>query len=187
MARDELGVDSNKQSPPAVVPGEEGRLTGVSQHLSGRKVQIFMPAQSVMQSATYKTRVWKLKFDTKNTWVNPLMGWTSSSDTTSQLHDLAFETAESAVGFCERQGLAYEVIQPNKKKDFKGLKDYGDNFYTDTIKVGVRERGEKYFDHGENAHTSAWVNLKRTSFGGEQWTDNSWSKYRESVPKREDA
>jgi len=182
MARNEVSGDKTQS---AISRGEEGRLAGNSQFLEGRKATIFMPSKHAMQSASYKTRVWKIQFDSKDTWVNPLMGWTSSSDTLAQVN-LEFESAESAAGFCERQGIEYEIQEPAKKKNFKGEKDYGDNFYTDAIKVGVRAKGENFFDHGENAHTSAWVNLKRTAYGGEMWSDKKWESYRSGVPKRVD-
>jgi len=182
MSREDLGF--NEYNDPAKGKGEEGKLSGVSQHLAGRKVKIYKPSKHAMQSASYKTRMWKLEWDSKGTWVNPLMGWTSSSDTTSQLHDLSFETAEDAAGFCDRQGIAYEIEEPPQEADFKGMKDYGDNFLTDSIKVGLKKQGERFFDHGENAHTSAWVNLKRSQYGKDKWTDDGWSKYRLNVPKR---
>lgn len=184
MSREELGFQGANE--PAASKGEEGKLSGVSQHLEERKVTIYKPSRHAMQSASYKTRMWKLSWDSKPTWVNPLMGWTSSSDTTSQLHDLAFETLEDAVGYCERQGIAFEVEEPPEAADFKGEKDYGLNFLTDAIKVGLRKEGERFFDHGDNAHTSAWVNLKRSKYGNDNWSDDSWSKYRSTVPRRKD-
>lgn len=182
MSREE--VTTFEESPPAASRGEEGKLSGVSQHLENRRVKIYMPAKHAMQSASYKTRVWKLEFDQKETWVNPLMGWTSSSDTTTQLHDLSFESAESAARFCDRQGIAYEIVEPPRNADFKGLKNYGDNFLTDRIKVGIQDQGESFFDHGEDAHTSAWSNVKRNDYEGDTWSDEGWKKYRNDVPKR---
>ena len=39
------------------------------------------------------------------------MGWTSSGDMAQQIR-LRFDTAEEAVAYCERHGIAYQVFAP---------------------------------------------------------------------------
>ena len=54
-------------------------ITGVpEEHVKTRLVRIFIPAKNAMQSGVYGTRRWKIEFDTRERWENPLMGWTSS-------------------------------------------------------------------------------------------------------------
>ena len=44
-----------------------------------------------------------MEFVSKGKWTNPLMGWTSSDDT-SQQYDITFDSQEEAVKFAESQG-----------------------------------------------------------------------------------
>lgn len=54
-------------------------LTGVpEEHIKTRKVRIFVPARNNMQSGVNNTKKWKLEFDTRERWENPLMGWAST-------------------------------------------------------------------------------------------------------------
>lgn len=58
---------------------EIGPITGVpEEHIKTRLVRIFKPAKSAMQSGTNNTHKWKLDFDTRERWENPLMGWSST-------------------------------------------------------------------------------------------------------------
>ena len=60
---------------------------------------------------------------------DPLMGWTSSTDTRAQVQ-LTFDTKEEAVAFAEKHGLAYLVEEPHRLKFWP--KSYADNFLSDT-------------------------------------------------------
>lgn len=54
-------------------------LTGVpEEHIKTRKVHIFVPAKTAMQSGVNSTKKWKMDFDTRERWENPLMGWAST-------------------------------------------------------------------------------------------------------------
>lgn len=54
-------------------------LTGVpEEHIKTRKVRIFVPARNNMQSGVNNTKKWKMEFDTRERWENPLMGWAST-------------------------------------------------------------------------------------------------------------
>uniref|UniRef100_A0A8D1D6G3 NADH dehydrogenase [ubiquinone] iron-sulfur protein 4, mitochondrial n=1 Tax=Sus scrofa TaxID=9823 RepID=A0A8D1D6G3_PIG len=55
-------------------------LTGVpEEHIKTRKVRIFVPARNNMQSGVNNTKKWKMEFDTRERWENPLMGWSSTA------------------------------------------------------------------------------------------------------------
>ena len=88
--------------------------------------RIFKPAKNAMQSGTAKTRDWQLDYEPEQPrTIEPLMGWTSSSDMKQQL-TLRFETREEAVAYCEREGIAYQVIEP--KERVRRQAAYSDNF-----------------------------------------------------------
>ena len=43
-----------------------------------RRCRIFVSARNAMQSGMHNTKKWKVEWDTKERWENPLMGWASS-------------------------------------------------------------------------------------------------------------
>ncbi len=54
-------------------------LSGVPRDIiKERRCRIFVPARNAMQSGTHNTKKWKVEWDTKERWENPLMGWASS-------------------------------------------------------------------------------------------------------------
>jgi hypothetical protein len=57
--------------------------------------------------------------------VEPLMGWTSSADMRQQVR-LQFDSKEEAIAYCEREGIAYRVIEP--KLPARRTIAYADNF-----------------------------------------------------------
>jgi hypothetical protein len=87
--------------------------------------RIYQPAKTAMQSGAARKR-WLLEFEPSEARrIEPLMGWTSSSDMTSQVK-LWFDTEEEAVAYAEREGLAYRIdrAEPVRRR---GL-SYSDNF-----------------------------------------------------------
>jgi hypothetical protein len=88
--------------------------------------RIYRPAKTAMQSGAGKTR-WLLEYDAEAAReVEPLMGWTSSGDMKSQLK-LWFDSAEDAVAYATRNGIAYRVEMHTEVKPRKGM-SYSDNF-----------------------------------------------------------
>src|SRR3954469_11801638 len=70
---------------------------------------IYRPAKSAMTSGGAGTRRWILEFEPQSApFIEPLMGWTGSTDPMAQVR-LAFPTREAAVVYAQRQGLDYEV------------------------------------------------------------------------------
>ena len=78
-----------------------------------------------MQSGLGKIDKWIIEFETKNTGINPLMGWESSSDTLSELR-LEFSTKDLAIKYAKKNKIDFEIIEPKKRKTIK--KSYADNF-----------------------------------------------------------
>ena len=92
------------------------------------KARIFQPAKNAMQSGLAKTHRWHLKFDAAAPrTVEPLMGYTSATDTRQQLN-LTFETKDDAIAYARRHGLDFQVIEPKERK--RVIKSYSANFAT---------------------------------------------------------
>ena len=90
-----------------------------------KKAKIYKPSKTAMQSGLGKLDKWIIEFKTKNTGVNPLMGWESSTDTLSELK-LEFSTKELAIDYAKKNKIKFELIEPQKRKIVK--KSYADNF-----------------------------------------------------------
>lgn len=96
------------------------------------QARIYRPAKTAMQSGRAKTRDWVLRFEPRAARrIDPLMGWTSSSDTGQQVK-LHFPTKEDAVAYCEKHGIDYRVQEPRQRK--VQLKSYADNFRYDAVR-----------------------------------------------------
>ena len=94
------------------------------------RARIYQPARTAMSSGTARTRHWVLEFvPAQARKVDPLMGWTSSADTQSQVR-LRFDTKEAAVDYAEDHGIDAIVMDPNKRKPNIRPGGYGDNFAT---------------------------------------------------------
>ncbi|MCD0419716.1 MAG: ETC complex I subunit [Rhodopseudomonas sp.] len=88
--------------------------------------RIYKPSKNAMQSGTAKTREWQLDYEPETPrTIEPLMGWTSSSDMHQQV-SLHFQTREDAVAYCEREGIPYQIIEP--KEPARRRAAYADNF-----------------------------------------------------------
>ena len=88
--------------------------------------RIYKPSPSATQSGKGATKLWVLVYDPASApQVEPLMGWTSSSDMHRQI-TLRFATRDEAVAYAERNGIAYRV-EEEKPVERKVLA-YSDNF-----------------------------------------------------------
>jgi len=94
------------------------------------RARIFKPARNAMTSGMAKTRKWVLDFaQSSSREVDPLMGWTSSDDTQSQVR-LRFDSKEAALEYAEAHGIEAEVSEPKPRKHNVRPGGYGDNFAT---------------------------------------------------------
>jgi hypothetical protein len=88
--------------------------------------RIYKPAKTAMQSGIARTKEWILEFEPeKPRGIDPLMGWTTSSDMRTQVQ-LEFDTKEEAIAYAERNGLAYVVQDPQPRRPVR--KSYAENF-----------------------------------------------------------
>ena len=88
--------------------------------------RIYKPARNAMQSGKGKSQEWVFEFEqATERGSDPLMGWTSSDDTSTQVV-LKFATREEAEAYAKRKGIAYTVQPESVRKIQK--KSYSDNF-----------------------------------------------------------
>ena len=90
-----------------------------------KKAKIYKPTKTAMQSGTKKFDKWVIEFITDQPGINPLMGWESSTDTSSELK-LEFSSKELAVDYARKNKINFEIIEPKLRKVIK--KSYADNF-----------------------------------------------------------
>ncbi len=91
--------------------------------------RIYKPSKTAMQSGQSNTREWVLEFEPGEAReLEPLMGWTASGDTRRQLR-LYFDTLDEAVAYAKRNGIAYQVSEPQERR--LHIKSYSDNFKYD--------------------------------------------------------
>ena len=93
-----------------------------------KKAKIYIPTKTAMQSGRGKLKKWVLEFVTKDSSINPLMGWESSTDTLGEVI-LKFSSKDQAIEYAKTNDISYTVIEP-KKKEFV-IKSYADNFLKD--------------------------------------------------------
>ncbi|MCB6178234.1 ETC complex I subunit [Rhodobacter sp. Har01] len=95
------------------------------------RARIYQPARTAMQSGTAKAKGWVLEFAQGSAReVDPLMGWTSSTDTQTQVK-LRFETREAALAYAAQKGVEAEVVEPKARKANIRPRGYGENFATE--------------------------------------------------------
>ena len=93
--------------------------------------KLYRPAKTAMSSGTAKSKKWVLEFDkASRREIDPLMGWTGSSDTQSQVR-LSFDSQEDAMAYAEEQGLQVNLQTRQTRAQNIRPNGYADNFATD--------------------------------------------------------
>jgi|TARA_B100000085_G_scaffold6021_1_gene5530 NADH dehydrogenase (ubiquinone) Fe-S protein 4 len=90
-----------------------------------KRAKIYKPSKTAMQSGIKKYDKWVIEFISAQTGINPLMGWESSTDTSSELK-LEFSSKDLAVEYAKKNKIKFEVVEPKSRKIIK--KSYADNF-----------------------------------------------------------
>ncbi|MEC7762585.1 MAG: ETC complex I subunit [Pseudomonadota bacterium] len=99
------------------------------------RARIYKPARNAMTSGQARTKQWVLDFaQDEAREIDPLMGWTSSSDTQSQVR-IRFDTKEAALDYAKEKGIDAVVMEPHKRKANIRPGGYGDNFATNRRQV----------------------------------------------------
>ena len=92
--------------------------------------RIFRPSRTAMSSGNARTRKWVLEYvATTGRDVDPLMGWTSSDDTQSQVR-LTFDTKKAALAYAKVNGIEAVVSDPHGRQANIRPNGYGENFAT---------------------------------------------------------
>ena len=81
-----------------------------------KKAKIYIPSKTAMQSGRGKQKNWILEFETKDSRINPLMGWESSTDTLGEVI-LKFSQGK-AVEYAKK----FHILQVNRTQK-KGICD----------------------------------------------------------------
>ena len=92
-----------------------------------KKAKIYIPAKTAMQSGRGKQKKWILEFETKDTKINPLMGWESSTDTLEEV-TLKFSSKEKAIEYAEKK-LATQTASSSGTLQFTSSIDSTYNIY----------------------------------------------------------
>ena len=94
------------------------------------RARIYQPARTAMQSGTARTHHWVLEYEpAAPREIDPLMGWTSSPDTQSQVR-LRFPTREAAEAYARAHGIDAVTELPKTRRPNIRPGGYGDNFAT---------------------------------------------------------
>ncbi len=89
--------------------------------------RIYRPSKNAMQSGQGKSQDWVLEFEQEAAKrVDPLMGWTSTSDMNSSQVHLKFETQDAAVAYAKEHNIPYQILEQTKGERI--AKSYSDNF-----------------------------------------------------------
>jgi hypothetical protein len=87
--------------------------------------RIYFPARSAMQSGKSMDK-WILEYEPESPrQIEPLMGWTASTDMKSQVK-LKFDSKEEAIAYATRNGIPFRVEE--KKPSTPKVLSYSDNF-----------------------------------------------------------
>ena len=92
--------------------------------------RIYQPSKTAMSSGNAKTTMWVLEFTpTQGREVDPLMGWTSSDETQTQV-SMNFDTKDAALSYAKAHDISVSVQDPQKRKVNVREGGYGENFAT---------------------------------------------------------
>lgn len=165
-------------------------LADTSEEMAGRRAVIFKSGQHALTSGTQNSKHWGIRISPTDKWSMQLMGWIAGTDTLSTpFHNQKFDSVQSAVAFCERIGLAWEVTEPRDKVpiavDGAALgNQYSYNFLSLEVLANLKRngarRGRTVFAHPDSPATaqkrgekqnvsSTWVNWRKTDFGPDVW------------------
>lgn len=89
--------------------------------------RIYKPSGTAMQSGPGAGH-WVLEFvSSERRRIDPLMGWTSSRDTRTQVK-LTFESKDAALAYARKHGVVAQVFEPTAKRVNVRPMGYAGNF-----------------------------------------------------------
>lgn len=81
--------------------------------------RIYKPCKTAMQSGKAKTKDWLLEYASTDRRIDPINGWTSSSDMLASEVKLHFPTKEEAIAYADSNGIMYDLIEPKPARKAK--------------------------------------------------------------------
>src|SRR4029077_9829582 len=73
--------------------------------------RIFQPARTATQSGKARTKKWVLEFEPERArTIEPLMGWTASSDMRQQV-SLEFDTLDEAIAYVQKNAIPFQIFE----------------------------------------------------------------------------
>ena len=91
--------------------------------------RIYQPARNAMQSGKARTKKWVLEYEPEQPReIEPLMGWTASSDMRQQIV-LDFDNEDEAVNYAKTHNIPYQLFESHESAP--KTKSYSDNFRFD--------------------------------------------------------
>ena len=94
--------------------------------LGVRRVRIYQPSKTTMQSGRALTHEWILEYEAETARrPEPLMGWTASGDTLNQVK-LKFPTLDDAIAFAQEKSWQYDLEPAHNRRVTP--RNFADNF-----------------------------------------------------------
>lgn len=91
--------------------------------------RIYSPAKNPLQSGRGKLGIWILEFAPQGIKTkDPLMGWTSSTDTKQQVR-ITFHSKDAAIEYATKNHIEFELEEAKPIK--RVIRAYADNFSSD--------------------------------------------------------
>ncbi|KAK6645214.1 hypothetical protein RUM43_001490 [Polyplax serrata] len=107
------------------LPGQEMKLEKIinspENYRTERIAYIYKFPKNVMQSGTYNTRFWHVKYNVQQSWENPTMGWMSTGDSHAALV-LDFGNSDQAIAFCKKNNIKWQLLSPPRNILSHGLR-----------------------------------------------------------------
>ncbi|GAB4525099.1 MAG: ETC complex I subunit [Parvularculaceae bacterium] len=89
--------------------------------------RIYRPSKTAMQSGKAKSHSWVLEFEQRTPRrIDPLMGWTGSTDMLAGEVRLYFDDKASAIAYAKKHGIPHQVIETPEPRPVP--KSYSENF-----------------------------------------------------------
>jgi hypothetical protein len=99
------------------------------------RARIYRPSRNAMQSGTARSKHWVLEFYRGDArFLEPLMGWTGSTDTQGQVQ-LHFDTRAEAEAYAKAHGIDYVLVPEKSRRPNIRSHGYGENFATNRRQV----------------------------------------------------
>jgi hypothetical protein len=99
------------------------------------RARIYRPSRNAMQSGMARAKHWVLEFYRGDArFIDPLMGWTGSTDTQGQVQ-LHFDSRAEAEAYAKAHVIDYVLVPEKSRRPNIRPHGYGENFATNRRQV----------------------------------------------------